>query len=153
MYLLLVEDEDPKRRHIATYLKEIVPDAELGVARSVRSALDCLDARVPDVIQLDMSLPTFDVGPSEGGGRPQGFGGVELMRNMELDAVICPVIIITGYDAFTKAGGQVGLDVLNAELTNNHPESFRGMIHYNSAYGDWQQRLKELLVQIGVLKS
>src|ERR1700730_5286294 len=150
IHLLLVEDEDPKRRHIASFVKEVMPDAQLKTARSVRSALDSLDEQVPDLLILDMSLPTFDVGGSEGGGRPQGFGGLELMRNMELEEIACPVVVLTGYEAFTKAGGQVGLDALNAELTAAHPSIFKGLFHFNSAYGDWKQKFRKLCIELRV---
>jgi CheY-like chemotaxis protein len=150
MHILLVEDEEPKQRHISAYVREIVSDLELEVARSVRSALDKLNARVPNLIILDMSLPTFDIGGSEGGGRPQGFGGLELIRMMELEEIECPVVILTGYEAFTKAGGQVTLDSLGVELAASHPNVFRGILHYNSAYGDWQIRLSSILSELGV---
>jgi CheY-like chemotaxis protein len=149
LQLLLVEDEDPKRRHIASFVKEVMPNAELKTARSVRAALDSLDERVPDLLILDMSLPTFDVGENESGGRPQGFGGLELMRNMELEEIACPVVVLTGYDAFTKAGGQVGLNALNAELTAAHPLIFKGLIHFNSAYGDWSKNFENCALNWG----
>jgi CheY-like chemotaxis protein len=151
VYVLLVEDEDPKRRHISSFLQELIPALDLGVARSVRSALDKLEERMPELLILDMSLPTFDIGGNEGGGRPQGFGGLELMRNMELEGIECPVVVLTGYDAFAKAGGQVGLDTLNTELSSAHPHLFKGMFQYSSAYGGWQEKLRGLLADLGVL--
>ena len=74
------------------------------------------------------------------------------MRNMELEELACPVVVLTGYDAFSKAGGQVGLDALNKELADAHPKIFRGMFHYSSAYGDWQSRLRQLLVEMGIIQ-
>jgi len=148
MHILLVEDEDPKRRHIEEFLRSEVPGLELTIAKSVRSALERLEEKVPDLVILDMSLPTFDIGGDEGGGRPQGFGGVELIRNMELEEIFCPSIVLTGYESFSKAGGQVGLDALNKELADAHPDIFRGIFHYNSAYGDWRHRVAAVLKEM-----
>ncbi len=145
MHILLVEDEEPKQRHIEGYLRVALVEPHIVFAMSVRGALDQLAIAVPDVLILDMSLPTFDIGGTEGGGRPQGFGGLEVIRNMELEEYSCPVIFITGYEAFNKAGGQLTLDALADELLADHPDLFRGIIHYNSAYGDWQSRLKMLI--------
>lgn len=153
MYVLLVEDEDPKRRHLCGYLRQLLPGLELGEARSVRSALLSLETRVPDLMILDMSLPTFDIGPSEGGGRPQGFGGLELMRNMALEDIECPVVVVTGYEAFAKAGGQVGLESLGDEIRASHPKIFKGLLHFNSAYGDWQAGLARVCQQLGILPA
>ena len=147
MRILLVEDEDPKLRHVADFLKSIIFNLDLSIARSVHSALDALEAYSPDLVILDMSLPTFDIMDDEGGGRPQGFGGRELMRNMTLDGTNIPVIVLTGYDAFNKAGGQIGLNTLNKELAAEHSDLFLGMLHFSSAYGNWQGQLKELLLQ------
>jgi CheY-like chemotaxis protein len=152
MQILLVEDEAPKRRHVEAYARELLPAAQIEFANSVRSAIQCLSVNLPDLLILDMSLPTFDVGQNEAGGRPQGFGGVELLRNMELEEMICPVIVLTGYDAFTKAGGQVGLDVLRDELAEAHPTLFKGILHFNSAYGDWQDRFRALCIELGLVK-
>jgi CheY-like chemotaxis protein len=149
MIVLLVEDEAPKRQHVGNFLQTEFRDVEISYANSVRSAIQALVHQKPDLLVLDMSLPTFDVGPTEAGGRPQGFGGVELLRNMELEEIECPVVVLTGYDAFAKAGGQVGLDTLNEELAAAHPRVFRGMLHYNSAYGDWQDRLRKLCGDLG----
>lgn len=145
MRLLLVEDEDPKRRHIENFVRSVRPDAEISIARSVRSAIASLLSHPPDLVLLDMSLPTFDIGTNETGGRPQGFGGRELMRNMELEDISCPVIVLTGYDAFNKAGEQVGLEELRQELSADHPGIFVALLQFNSAYGDWQDRLRSIL--------
>lgn len=66
MRVLLVEDEDPKLRHVESRLRVELPGADIDVCRSVNSATDYLDHTVPDLILLDMSLPTFDVSEREG---------------------------------------------------------------------------------------
>lgn len=71
MRILLIEDEVPKQEHILAALKEIRPSASVNVARSVRSAIEAIVAEPPDLLLLDMSLPTFDVGPKESGGAPR----------------------------------------------------------------------------------
>jgi DNA-binding response OmpR family regulator len=68
MRILLIEDEVPKQEHILAALKELRPGATVNVARSVRTAIESIVAEQPDLLLLDMSLPTFDVGPKESGG-------------------------------------------------------------------------------------
>src|ERR1700761_5575060 len=102
MRILLVEDEDPKRNHICSVLSQIRPGIELDLAKSVRSAVDQMKARVSDLVLLDMSLPTFDVHPGEPGGRPQGFGGIEVLRHMDRLNIVVPCIVITAYEAFPR---------------------------------------------------
>jgi CheY-like chemotaxis protein len=148
MKILLVEDEDPKQRHIEAYLRVRVKDLALVTAKSYNSAIDALELGLPDLLLLDMSLPTFDRREQEGGGRPQGLGGVEILRYMKLSELSCPIVVITGHDAFPKPGGQVVLAQLEAELAKEFPNMFRGVLHYNSAYDEWKQNLSDQLNNI-----
>src|SRR5664279_1242884 len=104
MNILLVEDEAPKQQHISSAIFDVQPEAEVRIARSVRSAIDEMRKRQPDLMLLDMSLPTFDVGPTESGGRPQNFGGSEILRYMDLYELHVPTVVVTAYEAFSKAG-------------------------------------------------
>jgi len=149
LHILLVEDEAPKQAHIQDFLKEMAPGIAITIAKSVNSALDALDSAIPDLLVLDMSLPTFDVGEREGGGRPQGFGGIEVLRNMALEEINCPTIVITGYEAFLReAGKTVDLSQIRAELVKEFPQLIKGVLHYNSTYNEWKTALKKVLAEI-----
>jgi len=143
--VLLIEDEGPKQEHILSALKELRPSAEVSVARSVKSAIEQIKARPPDLLLLDMSLPTFDIGPKESGGRPQNFGGVEVLRYMDLYDVHFPTIVVTAYEAFSKGGRPVDHRSLHDELLQDHPKSYRGLIYYNSLFSEWQEELANLI--------
>lgn len=150
--ILLVEDEAPKCTHIKCFLEDLSSELNITIAGSVTSALDALEQEVPDLLILDMSLPTFDVKGRESGGRPQGFGGVEILRNMVMDEICCPTIIITGYDAFPREGGvTVDLAQVSAEWTEEFPQLIKGILHYNSTYDEWKTMLKKALTKSGVL--
>jgi len=88
-----------------------------------------------------MSLPTFDIGPSEPGGRPQGFGGIEVLRIMGFEERKIPVVVITAYEAFNDRGRDIDLVDLSARLSEDHPDTFRGLVYYNSVVGGWQEKL------------
>ncbi|WFP65115.1 response regulator [Mesorhizobium sp. WSM4904] len=143
--ILLVEDEPFKQRHIEQYVKGVFPSACIETARSVTAAIDIIDERIPDVLLLDMSLPTFDIGEREGGGRPQGFGGIEVIRHMKFSGIACPIIVVTGYEAFPKGSGFVGISELEAELKAEFPEMVEGVLYFNSAFDDWKDPLVALI--------
>lgn len=147
MRVLLVEDEDPKRDHLLESLRRILPGIEVVTARSVRSAIAQFKATSPDLVLLDMSLPTFDTAPDTSGGRPQGFGGRELMREVDRYGISVPVIVITAYGAFTEQGRNVNLDTLKKELLEEHPTTFKGVIHFSTLYRDWEAELEKLIVE------
>lgn len=148
MKILLIEDEVPKQEHILAALKELRPNATIEVARSVRSAIESIVAAQPDLLLLDMSLPTFDVGPKESGGRPQNFGGAEVLRYMDLYEIPLPTIVITAYEAFSMGGRPVDHGSLHSQLTEDHPASYRGLIYYNSLFAEWRRELADLIAAI-----
>lgn len=143
--VLLVEDETPKLNHIKAFLQGLGDNLIIHQAMSVISALDSLERELPDLLLLDMSLPTYDIGDRERGGRPQGFGGIEVLRHMSMANLICPTIVITGYEAFLREEGPVDLSHLRTELANEFPELLRGVLHYNSTYDEWKVELTKIL--------
>lgn len=145
MKLLLVEDEAPKRVNILQTLTEIAPAAQIVEAYSVTSALRRLREETFDLVLLDMSLPSFDVRPGESGGRPQGFGGIEVLRSMDRMSLQVPVVVVTAYEAFPSGEAQITLDALSADLTKAHPRTFRGLVFYNSVFSNWSSDLKALM--------
>ena len=150
--VLIVEDEAPKLAHIKAFILQVLSSVAIRVARSVNSALDEIDDGLPDLLLLDMSLPTFDIDKNEAGGRPRGFGGKEIMRHMMLSGVKCPVIVITGYEAFPRdAGKPIELAQIKDELDLEFPNMLVGMLHYNSTYEEWKYELRNSISKQGLL--
>ena len=145
MKILIVEDDEFKGRRVAEVAQESLKDAEILFSRSVNSGMGALQEEDPDILVLDMSLPTFDVGPNEPGGRPQNFGGLELLRQMERLGISIPTIVITQYTRFFQGSEEIELDVLVDELENDYPKIFSGLIYYNSSQGKWRISLKRML--------
>lgn len=149
--VLLVEDEEPKRKHVQRFLDGLSISISLGLAASVNTALDYLERSCPDILLLDMSLPTFEVGVEESGGRPQPFGGIEVLRHMVLSDIFCPTIVITGYEAFERAKGSgIDLSQLRRELEQEFPSILKGVLHYNSTYDEWKTELNNALKEVDV---
>lgn len=145
MKVLLIEDEEPKCNKIKTCLSEVFPEGIVDWARSVRSALAMLDKSQYDLIILDMSLPTFDITEDEHGGRPQGFGGVEVMRDMSNCEICTPVVVVTAYEYFSsdsESGDIHGKEATLAELRNSlleeFPEIFCDLIKYDTFSDEWR---------------
>jgi CheY-like chemotaxis protein len=149
VHILLVEDETPKQGHIAALLHQIAPSVKVTIARSVTSALCALEAAPITLLLLDMSLPTFDVGERESGGRPQGFGGIEVLRHMTMAEIRCPTVVITGYEGFTREGGAtLDLAQLRKELHEEFPDMLLAVLHYNSTFDEWKTVLARTLADV-----
>lgn len=152
MKVLIVEDEDPKLRHLTEFLGETYPLADFEIARSANSALEAIEDHEFDLILLDMSIPTFDIGEGEGGGRPQGFGGTDILRFVKVEDLSVNVVVVTGYDAFEKKGGErMGIDDLKESLTAEFPRNFIDIIYFNTTYDGWKMSLVGIVEKLDLL--
>jgi CheY-like chemotaxis protein len=145
MNVLLVEDEDPKLAGVIHFLEEFHPEIHVAVARSVKSGLESLKTTLPHLLLLDMSLPTFDITAIEPGGRPQGFGGIEVIRYLDSIDTTVPTIVVSGYEAFAKDGKNIELKALASELMRDYPTIIRGVVYFNPLDGEWARDLERLL--------
>lgn len=148
MRLLIVEDEAPKLRNIREVAEELGSFAEIDEARSVSSAIKILKTGSFDLVILDMSLPTFDIATGESGGRPQGFGGREVLRYMARFKVKPPVIVATAYEAFPDKGKAIDLNGLGASLEMEHPDMYRGIVFYNTMFSKWREEIIEAIGKV-----
>ena len=153
MNILIIEDDEFKGRRIEQAVRDFQPDVELRLERSVNSGLKGLVEHLPDLILLDMSLTTFDVGLGETGGQPKNFGGMEILRQMDRLGIIVPVIVITQHERFARGKQEVHLSAVRSELEEQHRQVFKGLVYYNSAGGGWERELRVLIRSLTASKG
>ena len=148
--VLLVEDEAPKRDHVERFLLGEFDSQNLLISgcKSVSSAIEYFEHGTSDVLLLDMSLPTFDIAERETGGRPQAFGGIEVLRALDYSGHIIPTIVLTGYEAFVDDSGTMNLDELTCDLTEEFPDFIDRVIHYSASHQRWKIDLKDAIKAI-----
>lgn len=143
MKICLVEDDGFKRDKLRQRLSELFAAANILEARSAKSAFQLIRHHLPSLIVLDMSLPTFDIGADESGGRPQGFGGVEVLREMDRRDIQVPVVVVTQYEVFGEE--RLGIGELATRLATAHPRTFKGLVYYEASSERWQQEFDALV--------
>ncbi len=150
--VLIIEGEAPKRKHIEDYILTHKNGARVNIicCQSVSSSLDFIDENVPDLIILDMSLPTYEISDTESGGRPQGFGGLEILRHIKMSGLKCPTLVLTGYEAFMREDGLVELSQLSEELQRDFGSFLKDVLYYNSAYSEWKNKVSLTLKTVGI---
>lgn len=111
----------------------------------MKSAIARLGEAKFDLLLLDMSLPTFDIAAGEGGGRPQGSGGMEILREFERIEVLPRVIVVTQYADFSIDGNWYLLSELENELQLEHGEFFIGLVEFDNTKSDWKRALIGLI--------
>lgn len=154
MKILVVEDEFSKKENIINLLNEYFNgDVTIFTAMSVRSAKNILKTESCfDCIILDMSLPTYDIGKDEFGGRPRGFGGKDVIRQVVRDKKDTPILVLTAYEAFSIDSEDdekdISLDELKEQLDKYTKISRLEVVKYNTLMDDWKNKVIEFLEKL-----
>ena len=147
MRILVIEDDEHKRRRLVEHLRLISAD-EIGEARSMQSGLRSILSNTWDMVVLDMTMPTFDVGADESGGRPQVYAGWEVLRQMRRKGATTPILMVTQFDQFGEGPDAQTLEQLDVSLREAFPVTYRGSIYYNVVSENWKQALTERVREI-----
>jgi len=140
--VLIVEDDEFKRENISECIAERIPGVTLVFARSIVSSLRSIEGDDDiDLVILDMSLPTYDVGPNERGGRPQGFGGLTVMQHIDALDRRLPVLVVTQFLSFEQGDEVVEVGDLQKTLSDDYPDLFIGLIQYSGGSNNWKDNL------------
>lgn len=145
MKLLLVEDDENKRGAIRAFLECTFPRCEVVDARSYQSGIRFLLAGRWDLVVLDMTLPTFDIGPGEDGGRPQPFGGREILRQIHRRRSDACAVVVTQFDRFGEGAETKTLAQLDEELKQRYAASYLGAVFYDVTAEGWKEKLAEII--------
>lgn len=141
--MLIVEDDAFKLDSVLAFLQENYESVN-SVASSVNSAKQFINKEDYDIIILDMSLSNYDVNAHERGGRPQNFGGKEVMRYIRRKNKAPKVIVLTMYEAFSDGENFKSFNQLNDELKEDFSDVYSGMIHFDTA-NMWKNKLSNSL--------
>lgn len=144
----LVEDDPLKAKVISSFMAEHFPDLDLEFYCSFHSGLKAIESNPPDLVLLDMTLPTYDRAPGEREGRLRPLGGYELLSKIRLRAIKTKVIVITGLISFGDGGQRITFDEINSRCVVEFPDSFMGMVYYQQSDLDWCDDLERLIREI-----
>lgn len=144
----LIEDEITKRDAVYAHVESLLPDYKIVEAKSVKTGRLLMRDHAPSILLLDMSLPTFEVCESDSGGRPQGLGGIEIMRYMLKDSSEAPVIVVTGYQEFSERSRYMSVESLMEALYVEFPDIFKGLVIFNVLSDDWKEGLSDLISEV-----
>lgn len=152
MNILVVEDDKTKCEQVARHVQATCGDngiaAQIITKTSYQSGLrECVKAK-PDILILDMTMPTYDVAVDEPGGRPRHFAGRDILRELQRRMIVIPTVVVTGFDVIGEGSEQCTRAELTAQLHGSFPESFRGTVFYTTSESGWKSQLTELLNQL-----
>lgn len=148
MGFILIEDDDFKKKKILDFLSEHFSGEMIYTAGSVTSAIDLLKNETANqIILLDMSLPTYDHEKNSDTGRPQGFGGIEILRYMEFIGDERKVIVVTQFDSFTVNGENMNISHIESQLIDEFSDVFIGVVQFDVISDSWKNSLIHLILE------
>ena len=151
MKIILIEDDDFKKKKILSFLKDSFNDVDISTAGAVTSAIELIkNQKEADIILLDMSLPTYDHDKNSDTGRPQGFGGIDILRYMEFIEDTRKVIVITQFDTFIIDGVNINVYDIEHKLSSEFNDTFFGLVQFDVVSDSWKldliKNIKEALL-------
>lgn len=145
MTVLIIDDSDYKIESLEELLRPLPYVGKIRVARSFHGGLHAILSDKPDIILMDMSIPTSERDDGSPDGRDRMFGGRELMAEMQFHHVTAHVIVVTQFDQFGAPDQAITLEALLDELHNRFPSLFLGGVYYNIVDSGWKLKLVRLL--------
>lgn len=148
MKILIVEDDENKRSQVIDFINIHFKDCEISIAKSFQSGLRSIIETNVDAIFLDMTMPTYDIGLNEDGGRPQHYAGREILRQMNRKNIRISTWVVTGFDYFGEGESSMSREQLDTQLMQDHSSFYRGTIYFNAAMEDWKNELLKALIVV-----
>ncbi len=148
MNILVIEDDENKRSQLEGFIQISLPEARVTTAKSLQGGLRAIISGDHDLVILDMTMPTYDIGIDEDGGRPQAYAGREILRQLDRREMSLPVVVVTQFDRFGEGAEALTLGELDKQLWEQHPHNYKGSVYYNPALEGWKDALCSIISKI-----
>lgn len=146
MRVHIVEDSALKASNISQFLSQEYPSLDQsGVSASFQSALHTISELKPELIIMDMTLPTFDRKPNAREGRMRPLGGYDLMCKMKYKCIDIGVIVVTQLETFGEGEEEISFMEITHRCEREFPEIFLGSVYYDQGGLNWHIELATLI--------
>lgn len=148
MDVLIVDDDFNKMRQLSSFIRKEFPDAQVEERRSYQSGLKTALLNTPDIILLDMTMPTYDVGGKEKGGRERRYAGFQVLKQLHRKGIRTSVIIVTQFERFGEGEELITLDELREQLAKEFDTNYVCTVFYQAADSRWMDQLRQVLAHL-----
>lgn len=145
MKIAIIDDSKYKIDGLSALIRSNWPSVELVVARSFQSGMSLLEKERPDLVLMDMTLPTSERPSGRLEGRMRMFGGRELMEEIDFLGLPAQVIIVTQFEEFPDGTSTINVDKLFSNIRSAYPHLFAGGVFYSSIDTRWMTEIKNAI--------
>ena len=149
MRVLLVEDDEHKRRGIIGALRSCDPQTEVVIAESLYTGIQSIDEVPFDLVVLDMAIPSHPPAPGEGSPVSFNTGGLEVLLELDTRGRSDRCIVITQFPEIEISQIFYPVEVAAAAIERELGYKVLACIAYSGHDGDWLNHFTGLLVQNG----
>ncbi len=146
MTIYLVEDDPIKAGMLVDFLANNFQSETTNTYQSFQSGLRAIVKNCPDLILLDMTIPTFDRGIGKREGRLRPLGGYDLMRKLSLRKIPFKAIVVTQLEAFGEGEDKVTFKEITAKCEDEFSGRFLGGIHFQQGSDSWKANLNSMIL-------
>ncbi|KTC32927.1 chemotaxis protein CheY [Pseudomonas sp. ABAC21] len=145
MRIFIIEDDLLKLGRIHEYLSNTCSDAVIDCFGSYNSGLRACEQGSPDLVILDMALPTFDRKPNKREGRLRPLGGYDLLSKLDLKDLPIKAIVVTQLTDFGDGDEKMSFSEITSICQDEFPNHFLGSVYFAQSNTDWQNDLQTIL--------
>lgn len=146
MKILVVEDDLFKFSRVAELLKEIFSEIDLIHHDNVFGAVNYLRSEVPDLIVLDMSLPSHPAVAGEGSPVSMPAGGIEIILELKiLGKTLIPTVVLTQYPDVEIEFEYYAIENAAGIINSLYEIKKVWVVHYDNESPEWRETLTEVL--------
>lgn len=144
--IYIIEDNNLKATSISDFFnQEFHGILNISIFSSFQSGLRAIEKFHPNLIILDMTLPTFDRKPNAREGRMRPLGGYDLMHKMVHKSIASDVIVVTQLETFGEGEEEISFLEITERCKNDFQEFFLGSVYFDQGGINWQPLLKSLV--------
>lgn len=142
--ILVIEDDEYKAAALLAVIRERFPAVNTKKVVSLHGGLSELMESPPNLLLLDMSIPSYEPRAGEPSSALQ-LGGEELLGHMDRFDIEVPVILVTQFDTFGLPPDVKTLEQVDAALKKSFPLQYKGYVFYDATVAAWRDALAEMI--------
>jgi CheY-like chemotaxis protein len=148
MKILIVEDDSFKYSKVANLLREIFSDTELLHRDNVHGAINYVRSESPDLILLDMSLPSHPAVAGEGSPVSMPAGGIEIILELKmLRKTDIQTIVLTQYPDVEIEYEYYSIPDSEQAIKSLYGMQAISVVHYDNESNEWKEKLRDILAK------
>jgi DNA-binding NarL/FixJ family response regulator len=147
MLIYLIEDDALKADSLRSFLLDHYQNSNVIIFRSYQTGLSAIKEIPPDLIILDMTLPTYDRTPNGRTGRLRPLGGYDLLRKVKLYGIETSIVVVTMLETFGEGNESISYADMTQRCADEFKDHFVGSVHFQLSNSHWRTELTNLLSQ------